>query len=147
MTKAVGKGALMPVYPVEWYSTFGRSPQCASYAEVWKAGGKYTFSDCEAGSTVVQAVAKSDTGSFPSQLPPGVIRKHGFDYSTCCGNCSLDIPEVRLLYFPDAKIGHCGKNQTLAVGPTRSGLGDILDKSADSSLGSGSTAVYSGHTL
>lgn len=80
----------------DWILSFGRSPECRSYAEPGR--GQYTFSDCGARNTVFQTAAESGNSSYSSQIPPGVSRYFNPDYrGSCCGNCSLDIPEVRLL--------------------------------------------------
>lgn len=142
-----GSGGLLPFFPTEWLSGFGHSPQCTSYAEVWRNGGQYTFSNCDASNAIVQSKEKGLAGSLPSQLPPGVVRKRGFDYYTCCGNCSLQIPEVRLYYFPDSAIGHCGNNQSASNSSGSTLVRNSLGKRVESVVNRGSTAILSGHTL
>ena len=112
-----------------WDIKFGQSPECRSFAEAWSQG-QYTFTGCGSGSLVVEAGQYSD---FPLQVPPGVLRYggHGSTYM-CCGNCSLDIPEVRLYYFSDKTSIDCQNNKT---------------SNSTSSLTAQSTAVVNGLTL
>ena len=103
-----------------WAINFGQSPECRSFAESISQE-KYTFSGC---------------GKYadPSlQIPPGVLRYAGHATTyMCCGNCSLDIPEVRLYYFPDKTSIDCQNNKT---------------SNSTSSLTAQSTAMVSGLTL
>ena len=130
-------------YPilVNWDISFGQSPECRSYAEA-RAQGKYTFSGCGSSNTVVQA-----SEVLPSQIPPGLVRywDPGSTAGTCCGDCSLDVQEVRLYYFLDKMTIDCQQNQTsnfTSTLPARN-----LRKSGHSLVVDGSTAVISGHTL
>ena len=128
-----------------WGTNFGQSPQCRSYAEAL-ARGQSTFAGC----SISNASIQTDGGLSAADLLeayPGLIRY--FDSNdmdgngTCCGNCSLDIPEVRLYYFPDKSTVHCHDNQTSNfTSPARN-----LEKRVHSLVASGSTAVISGHTL
>ena len=91
---------------MNWNTYFGQSPECRSYAKAVRRG-RYTFSDCGSSNTVIQ----TDVGinlDYPPQLPPGVVLQFGDDYSdTCCGNCSLEIPEARVYYFPEKTATSC----------------------------------------
>ena len=90
----------------KWNANFGQSPECRSYAEAMSQG-RYTFSDCGTSNAIAQTAGGLDLDSvadfdYSLQIPPGLVRFFSPDYQgTCCGNCSLDIPEVRLYYFPD----------------------------------------------
>ena len=126
---------------VDWDINFGQSPECRSYAEA-RAQGRYTFSGCGSSNTVIQT-----SEVLPSQIPPGVIRygDPGSTGGTCCGDCSLDVQEVRLYYFPDKIAIDCHQNQTsnfTSTLPARD-----LRKPGHSFFVDGSTAVISGHTL
>ena len=126
---------------VDWDTNFGQSPECRSYAEA-RAQGKYTFSGCGSSNTVIQA-----SEVVPSQIPPGLVRygDPGSTAGTCCGDCSLDVQEVRLYYFPDKMTVDCQQNRTsnfTSTQPARS-----LWKPGNSLVVDGSTAVISGHTL
>ena len=128
---------------MDWIVGFGQSPECRSYADAMSQG-QYTFSDCGSSNTVIQTAGGSDF-SYPLQIPPGVVRQFSPDYQgTCCGNCSLDIPEVRLFYFPDTNT-NCQHNQTSNV--TSTVPAPNLEKRIHSLVANGSTAVVSGHTL
>lgn len=125
----------------EWLTTFGRSPQCKSYAEVYRNGEQYTFSDCGSRNTVIQA---SEEFSLPTQIPPGVFdRFRPLDYA-CCGNCTLIVPEVKLLYFPDQAAPQCTvqTSNSSAIVSARA-----INKRVQSINNTGSIAVLSGHTL
>lgn len=115
----------------EWVLNFGRSPECRSYAEA-PSQGQYTLSGCGG--------SKTD----PSQIPPGILRHFSPDSGTCCGDCSVDIPEVRLYYFPEKNVD-CHPNQTSNVNSTLPAQN--LEKRIHSLVVGGSTAVVSGHTL
>ena len=130
---------------VDWDRNFGQSPECRSYAEAMRKG-QYTFSGCGSKDTVIQSTADSGFDfDYPLQIPPGLARYFTSDYwGTCCGNCSLVIPEVRLYYFPD-KTTNCHDNQTTnftSTSPARN-----LEKRAHSLIADESTAVLSGYTL
>lgn len=127
--------------PLEWLTSFGRSPECKSYAEVHRNGEKYTFSDCGNKDTIIQA---SEGFSLPTQIPPGVVdRFRPLDYA-CCGNCTLIVPEVRLLYFPNQTAPQCeirSSNSSTIVSDR------AINKRVESLKKRGTTAVLSGHTL
>ena len=115
-------------WPDEWWTDFGRSPECRSYAR-----GQYTASNC-------------GNGNHPVQIPPTVTRYWSPDQElTCCGNCSLEIPEVKLYYFPDGTTTGCDQNQTSNSTSVLSN--GNLRKRVQSLMGDGSIAVVSGHTL
>ena len=127
--------------PIEWLTAFGRSPECRSYAQVYQNGQKYTFSDCGSRNTIIQA---SERFSLPTQIPPGVFdRFRPLDYA-CCGNCTLIVPEVRLLYFPDQTAPQC-ENQSANSSAIKSAR--AINKRVQSLNNTGTIAVLSGHTL
>ena len=134
-------GAIFNFWPKDWQDNFGHSPECKSYAQVWQSGGQYTFSNCGSLNTIVQA---SSGIALPTQIPPGVLRQIPFQVYECCGNCSLNVPEVRLYYFLDHTAPQCDQNQTSdsKVNPS----GKIISKRMQS-IDTGSTTVVSGHTL
>ena len=127
----------------DWNINFGQSPECRSYAEAM-GSGKYTFSECGGNNTVI-------SWAYPSGIPPGVVRLfNGVFTETCCGNCSLNIPAVRLYYFPNRSTIDCHNNQTSEY--QRPNLTSVvsaghLEKRVHSLIANGSTAVVSGHTL
>lgn len=132
-----------------WGTNYGQSPQCRSYAEA-RGRGQSTFSDCAISNTSIQ----NNGGPPPIDLLqnyPGLARFFITDDmgddgdGTCCGNCSVDVPEVRLYYFPDKSTIDCHNNQTFNLTSTLSARN--LEKRAHSLIASGSTAVVSGHTL
>ena len=128
----------------DWNTNFGQSPECRSYAEAMSRG-QYKFSNCGSSNTVIQTAAGLDF-DYPLQIPPGLARYFYPTYQgTCCGNCSLDVPEVRLYYFPDKTAIDCHNNQTSNFTSTLSARN--LDKRVHSLIANGSTAVLSGHTL
>lgn len=126
--------------PEPWLEYFGRSPECRSYAQAnWD--GQYTFAEC--GSTVFQGYGNS---GFPSQIPPGVLRYYSPEYTgLCCGNCSLDLSEFRLYYFPDSTVTDCHSN--ISLNNISVSSPEKLVKRVQSLAGDGSIAVVSGHTL
>ena len=129
----------------DWNINFGQSPECRSYAEAISSG-KYTFSECGGSNTVISATP-GVSWDYPSEIPPGLVRDMDGLF-TCCGNCSLNIPAVRLYYFPSKSAMDCHNNQTYQ----RSNLTSIvsaehLEKRFHWLVANGSTAVISGNTL
>lgn len=125
---------------VDWDINFGQSAECRSYAEA-RAQGRYTLSNCGRSNTIVQG-----SDALLSQIPPGLVQywDPATTAGTCCGDCSLDVQEVRLYYFPDNMTIDCHQNQTsnfTSTLPARN-----LRKSEHSLVG-GSVAMISGHTL
>lgn len=133
----------------DWNINFGHSPECRSYAEAMRSG-EYTFSECGRSNTVIPA-SSGVSFDYPPEIPPGFVRLwDGEITGTCCGNCSLNIPEVRLYYFPDKSTIDCHNNQTSEY--RRSNLTSVvsarhLEKRVHSLIANGSTAIISGHTL
>ena len=131
-------------WPTEWQTNFGRSPECHSYAQ-----GQYTISNCGSGYTSVIPAADQlvyDPNGYPVQVPPGVVRYWtGFEIYSCCGDCSLEVEETRLYYFPDGTTTECHHNQTSNSTSVLS-TGNV-GKRAQSLVRDGSIAVVSGHTL
>lgn len=105
--------AIKPYYPEVWKQGFGRSPECATYANLWAREGQYTLSSCGGNETV----AKFSAGvCAPEQIPPGVRNKLQAFYYDCCGNCTVDIPEVRLYYFQEEDSNTaCQGNTTIGT--------------------------------
>ena len=109
--------------PSDWNLNFGRSPECKAYAQREEQGGQWDLAGCPAGDDVepvrMPAVTSVDPyqqpawGSacdrqfsawalLPTQLPPGIVQyKSDYDCQTCCGNCTIEVPEFRLYYFQD----------------------------------------------
>lgn len=127
----------------DWYVGFGQSQECRSFAEAINQG-QSVFSGCGSSNTVVQQAGLDDP-SHPLPTPAGIERylDPGIFY-TCCGSCSLDIPEVRLYYFPDKNTTDC-PDQT--SNSTSSLSNRNLRKRVHSLIADGSTVVVSGHTL
>lgn len=134
--------------PKDWRLNFGRSPECKSYAE-GLVKGQYDVSGCGDQNTVIQTTAGWDgspSDSNPPQLPPGIAGYFSPYYTgSCCGNCSLVVPEVRLYYFPDSTTPICQSNQTSNSSSTLSAR--EFEKRVHSLVADGSIAVVSGHTL
>ena len=123
---------------LEWNWKFGQSPQCKSYAKAMSQG-QSTFSNCGSSNAAVQ------TDNLLQSIP-GLDRFwHPDDYGTCCGNCSLDVAEVRLYFFPDKTTIDCYNNQTNNLTSTLSARN--IEERVHSLIPSGSTAIFSGHTL
>ena len=98
-----------------WSSSFGRSPQCTSFVDIAKPGSTFTAYDkCD-----------NSTGSlYPPYwyAPPGVIGHHMANGYTCCGPCQFDIPEIRIVYFPEnGEVKTCSNgtatNSSSSTGP------------------------------
>ena len=128
---------------VDWQTNFGESPECRAYANAIKKG-QYTASNC-GNNTTINLVSYDILFDSPSPIPPGVEQWLAEEYMfTCCGNCSLKIPEVRLFYFPVDTNVDCQNNQTSNL---TSSVSDSIQKRVHSLVATGSTAVFSGYTL
>ena len=125
---------------MDWNINFGKCAECRSYA-ISIRQVQHASLGCGSSDTVIQTVGEVSYNYFP-QLPPGVLRDGG---TTCCGNCSLEIPEVKLYYFPDQTTTSCQNNQPLNI--TSILPSDNLNKRVHSLVASGNTAIVSGNTL
>ena len=133
----------------DWILKFGQSPQCRSYAHAMSLG-HFTFSNCGSSNTVIQTAGglhlnyPFDLPYYPLQIPPNVVKDFSpDDRGTCCGNCSLHVPEVRLYYFPE-KTSDCHPNQTSKA---NSSLSAQSEGRVHSLIANESIAVISGFTL
>ena len=142
-----------PFFPPEWLTGFGRSPECRSYASVWSNTGVYTFTGCGTNDATVSQQT-SDVMSTLSEIPPGFLRHHEVATPwTCCGNCSFEVQQVRLYYFPDENASaYCksigipmiGNNSSSIFGsPTTNASLTRIGKRASTD----SVAFLSGQTL
>ena len=146
--RAVGDVYLGGYYQDHWYTSFGRSPQCTSLAQAYSRG-QFTLSNCGNKNTVIKMDLSSDVvdpGVIPSlQQPPGMLRSFGMNIlGTCCGNCTVDISEGRLYYFPDNTSTDCSSYKT--YNSTLLPAGN-LEKRAESIIANANIAVVSGNTL
>lgn len=131
-------GAIFDRWPPAWDSGFGRSPECLSYAQAYLSKGQWTLSGCPASDVPVPVTAALN-GFHPPQLPAAIFRQHIDQIYECCGNCSVNVPQVRLYYFPDStEKQYCqGLNQTVSSpNATITGNGPAP-----------SIAITNGHTL
>lgn len=136
-------GANFPYWPTAWQTNFGRSPQCKSYAQAFDSESQLTLSGCGVNNQTVQAF---QGGELPPQIPPGVLRHHEILRYECCGNCSLNVPQVRLYYFPDSNAAsYCSNKTGVSVPANHTTKG--FNKRADSFPGSEVTAMLGGQTL
>ena len=127
----------------DWNINFGQSPQCASYAKAVRQG-QSSIPNCITNQTDEGLPTEYDLKDMPGLLrdfDPG----NTMDTGTCCGDCSVDVPEVRLYYFPNNIAVDCYKNEISNSTSTPSN--QQLDKRIHSLVANGSTAVVSGHTL
>ena len=121
----------LPLYVNDehYSSSFGRSPQCTSYAEGWKnyqtTTAAWDFPKCD---------NSSGTLKEPDfYIPPGVFGHHIANGYECCGPCQLDIREIRLVYFPeDGEVKTCS-NGTATNGTVSrsSSTGPITPRAAE----------------
>ena len=125
---------------MDWNTNFGQSSECKSYAKAMRQD-QHAFLGYGGSDTIIQTVGESSCNYSP-QLPPGVLRA---DNTTCCGNCSLKIPEVKLYYFPDQTITSCRSNQTFDINSVSPS--DDSNKEDHSLAASRNTAIVSGYTL
>ena len=135
--------------PQDWLVNFGRSPECRSYAAEYRKG-VYTISGCGDQNTVIRKNVHMPYAYYqvpPAQIPPTLVRRFSpLDPATlCCGNCSLNLSQVRLYYFPDSNTPNCQYNQT--SNSSSIPLYHTLEKGVRSFINDASIAVSSGYTL
>ena len=153
----------------DYQHSFGRSPQCKSYAHHFVE----TFDVSSAASTThAKNVRRDDwkpvitpegpltfsncATSLPQRpeyyTPPGVSNTivgwggPGYDYY-CCGDCSLDVSEIRLLYFPGPTASNCsmGRGSTSPSTVFESSSKKVENRAA-SLLTNGSVLIADGYT-
>lgn len=132
-----------------WGSSFGRSPECTAFADAADPGVGNNFL-ASVSAPVLQGCPNNATGSlapWESYMPPGILRTNGPHYFDCCDGCTLNVPRVRVLYFPDPSAPSCNTTNVTnssvilsSVLPTSSGK---HQERAETPV----TAVYSGYTL
>ena len=142
-------GGMMTGILGTWAASFGRSPECTSFAQAFR-NSRYTFSDCGSRNTIFSTQVFWDWGDsfgYPPQIPPGLARYYdGYEMSsTCCGDCTLDFSELRLYYFPDGNSTDCQYNGT--SNSTSAFTVGNLGKRMQSLIPDGSTAIVGEHTL
>ena len=96
-----------------WLSSFGHSPECTSFAAIEAA---FTSATQPLGpitsAAVLSGCPSNDTGllgPWKAYTPPAVENQHGHDFFSCCGWCTLHVPRVRVIYFPDAFASSCSQ--------------------------------------
>ena len=134
--------------PLDYRSSFGRSPQCTSYHNVLQQNRAnydlaiFPLSNCPSNTsgTLLPAARYFPAGSF------GNVGGHATDTFYCCGNCTMFIDQVKVLYLPEEGAGSCaGGNDTT---PLRANLSAITTKPAHSLANNGNgLATYKGYTL
>lgn len=148
------------VSPNGYDMSFGRSPECTSYAHHVQNSIPMSLSGC--GQNASGTIYSPDkyhglTDEFLKNLPGGILRyvKLGpmEEAYYCCGSCFMEVDEIRVLYFPDESIRTCSQsywNKTTEHNTTNSITFNQNDfhKRAHSLLGNGSSiAVLDGYTM
>ena len=97
---------------LDYLSSFGRSPECTSYAKA--IGGLYQYTTAAYSTMPIQyANCGNVNSSTPLQnlLPPGIESpQESAEEFYCCGPCALSVPALRILYFPDLGASPCAQN-------------------------------------
>ena len=140
--------------------SFGRSPECTSYAHHVQNKIPISLSGC--GQNALGTIYSPDnnhglTDEFLKNLPGGILRyvtKGPFQEAYyCCGSCFMEVDEIRVLYFPDESIQSCSQsywNKTTELNITSSVTSNSngFQKRAHSLLSNGSRiAVLDDYTL
>ena len=146
----------------DYQSHFGRTPQCAAYANYLKKNPAAYIGEWD-GRNLDSKARKSEADALTSAfqfskcgsksagdprlyIPRGVSNSH-VELQTafyCCGRCTLDVREIRLLYFPASTGFRCSTasaNTTSQIGPSR------LDNGVESLLKNASILITNGNTL
>lgn len=153
---AQANSAMPPGYILashDYQASFGHSPECSAYAQVLRAN---KLPDKEQVRSSISAFSNCGNDAFdhsrsPHQyIPPGVSNYHvgggARDYY-CCGDCTLDIMEIRLLYFPDATSIACSQRLTNTTYKDEPSSSKVLSKRVASLMTNGSIFVSDGYTL
>lgn len=164
--RSVEPGPLVAWPDLDFWSSFGHSPECSVYADDRKA---HPVVDGWDGRIVGPEVLKSEddklksafhfskcgsnAGNFPRDyIPPGVSNTHywggPFEDYYCCGACTLEVREIRLLYFPASTTYSCSGHSVNTT--SQNGMPsnhNRLDKRIKSLLNNGSTLITDGYTL
>lgn len=149
----------------DYQMSFGRSPECKYYAEhfvneypgyVEEGQQSISYDDdpiiTPSGSLTLANCGSDQTQSPKYYTPPGVSNHvsgfggPGYDYY-CCGDCSLMIDEIRLLYFPGPKTSNCSMSHGLTSSSSiLHASSNKLDRRGASLLTNGSVFVSDGYT-
>lgn len=145
---------------MEYVRSFGHSPECTAYAEVVHAQERFinknnskNLDELNSIESSVYADANCErdiSHDFASYTPAGVSNSNvggGASDFFCCGECTLVVPEIRLLYFPGPTRYECAhgfQNSTKSMLSTGS---RILEKRFHSLLTNKTTLVSDGYTL
>ena len=136
--------------PADWSSSFGRSPECQSSFAPY-----YTnlYWDEYPTSTIAPPPLKGCPSNMSGSLedlqlymPPGMIGGFGSISWQCCGRCQMDVPGVRVLYFPDQYAPQCDQSNSSLSNETDF-MSIKLPISSPRKRGEIVTAVHSGYTL
>lgn len=138
--------------PKDYQASFGHSPECSAYAQVFRAGDP----DEEQVRSSVSAFSNCGSDAFAHSqrpreyTPPGVSNYNvgggARDYF-CCGDCSLAVTEIRLLYFPGATSVQCSQSFANTTSTNVLSSSKILSKRVASLMTNGSIFVSDGYTL
>lgn len=128
---------------VDYLTSFGRSPQCKSFAQSLSYS---TYSQCSNASATLLDV-KSYWPAGVSNLPK-LSEEFGIPF-LCCGGCVVVVPQVRVHYWASGLPSNCsvtgGNSSSLASSPVTSKM--LLNREhsiIDDGVG---IAVISGYTL
>ncbi|MCJ1395398.1 hypothetical protein MMC18_008282, partial [Xylographa bjoerkii] len=120
-----------------WMSSFDRSPECATLALDYQLYSPDfnpnvppppSFSQCP----------NNLPGSGLDYLPGGIFNMWGGQTYFCCGYCTLNVPKVRVIYFPDESAPSCNH-----LGSGNSTVTPAASWNTDSPV----TATLSGYTF
>ena len=115
----------------EYWTAFGRSPDCWSYADYLDSASRQDtpplFSKCDNSSGTLKP--------WQQYIPPAASTDSG--WQPCCGNCMLNVEAGRVLFFPDQNL-KCRENL---------GNRTSINSLPLASTNHFSTTVLSGYTL
>ena len=91
-----------------WQHAYGRSPDCTSFARAAYPNSVMGFPSAPAPVlTDCPDKATSNSTAWQNYIPPGVKMVYDDENYLCCGSCVMNVPRVRVLYFPDSEAGPC----------------------------------------
>ena len=109
--------AYKPYQYSDYMASFGRSPQCQSFADYASARINYKRRHqgllLDEPGPYMSRCPSNVTALWSDYTPPRVTNSHigssSSDYN-CCGECTLSVKGLRLLIFPPATPTHCSRN-------------------------------------
>lgn len=140
--------------------SFGRSPECTSYAKARYGGpnpsdwGKLTYSNCgnNASGTLLPPVSYIPIGLDGlgvQEIGAELYNFIGLGAESCCGSCQFQLDTIRLIYFPTTTQINCTRSQNTTAEPRKmlSGSSGFRKRAHSLEVNTSEVVVSNGYTL